>query len=95
MKLLEIIPRGEQNAIHTKELSRRMLTNDRAIIREIHEERCKGNIICSSKKGYYLPDGINEVHAWYKSARKRALSTLSCLKTARKMLKDAGIDPDA
>ena len=93
-ELMQLLPRGESNAIPMAELAMLRGETEREARREIHDLRCNGEIVCSSANGYFRPADNQELLTWYRVARCRGLATLKSISAARRKLKAAGIDPD-
>lgn len=87
ISILPLIPEGKNNAISMAELSRLTDQDGRTVRKAIEKARRNDAIICSSKAGYYTPASTEELQEFYKSARKRAMTTLTVLKSTRRMLK--------
>jgi hypothetical protein len=86
--IADILPRGRENAIDIEDIKRLTgIESTRVAQREIARERKCGAIICSGNdKGYWLPSDRAEAEKFYKSMRRRALSTLAACRGVRKML---------
>lgn len=86
-----LLPRGEANAVPTKALLKLAgLSDARAMQKQIESERAKGALILSKGGdggGYFLPTSRAEIARYEQTLRRRALSTLRTLKTARRALK--------
>lgn len=54
--------------------------------------RINGEMIASDSEGYYMPVTDEEVALYYRTARKRAITTLRSLKRTRQRLIAAGYD---
>lgn len=93
-ELMELIPRGKENAVTAQELAILKDSTRRNISRMVHEARSDGYLILSGRQGYYLPKDMEEVTEFYKRSRKQAVSLLAVLKTARKIVKGSGYEVD-
>ena len=93
-EILEFIPTGKENAVSMAELSSMIGVDNRTTRSMIYQLRRSGELVCSGDSGYYQPGNNQELFEWYRMAHSRAIGTLTTLKKARQMLKDAGIDPD-
>ena len=84
------LPYGERNAIPTKQLVQMVGYRDaRSLQAEIERERADGALILSKAVdggGYFLPENRAEIARYEATLRRRALSTLRTLKTARAAL---------
>lgn len=72
---------GEENAILSKDLARKLDITPRQLRDAIEKERAAGALICSSNKGYFRGKNRDEIAATYNHLRKRALGTLAMIKT--------------
>lgn len=86
--LEELLLHGEKNAITTPDLCRLLGLDDARELRLIvARERKAGAVILSScRGGYFLPDNKREVERFIKTERKKAISILAALKSARRYL---------
>lgn len=92
MDILSYIPTGRENAVTRKELCIRTGLTDREIRQKIEKARKDGNIIINLQdgKGYYQPEGTEEIQKQYTQNQKRAMSILIQQKYLRRKLKEAG-----
>lgn len=90
MNILEVLKKGEENAIHVQELADIFGTNITTIKKEIRRLRLEGILICSNTKGYFMPATRAEIEQYYKTWRKFALTCIRSLKAARKALNEIG-----
>lgn len=93
-KMLEAyIPVGEKNAIHMKDLAKLLgVTAEGAkeIVRMARPEAEKdGKIIASTSRGYFIPEGKEELEHYYLIMRQQALTRLKTVRTVRKLLREA------
>jgi len=90
--IVNAIPTGERNAISMatlRDVSR--CANERELRRCIEHLRTNSEIIiCSSDKGYYRPENMQELFKYYNRTHKRAMTNLMSLKHARRILKENG-----
>ena len=92
--ILDIIPRGPENAVTGWVLSRLMGVGGREIRRRIAEARAAGAVICTDGAGgYYRPSdngqrGRAEVAAWLDRLEARGVSTLMAGNSARAWLRN-------
>ena len=95
-RIATLLPRGEGNAIPTRELMALAgYGTVRQLQKQIEAERAAGALILSSSTGgYYLPadgeDGRAEIIRYERTLRRRAVNTLRPLKTARRALRVIG-----
>ena len=78
-KLLDLIPHGIENAIPMGTLSNLLNLSARETRRCVEQCRIAGNIICSCDEGYYIPENVSELFAYYLHVSGR-------IKTARDAL---------
>lgn len=96
MKVYDILPEGEENAISTVDLVRlRGFKSARELQLVIAFERSSGALIlsaCQNGGGYFRPSpgekGRREIAAFEHTLRLRALNTLRVLQAARAALGD-------
>lgn len=92
--ILDLIPRGPENAITGRVLSRLMGVGGREIRRRIAEARAAGKIILTDGAGgYYLPSdngqrGRDEVKAWLDRITAKGVSTIQAGNSARLWLRN-------
>ena len=93
-ELFDLIPEGEENAVHMKTLADCLNVEGRDIRREVLNLRNKERIIASSQNGYFIPTTKGELLKYYRESRGRALTTLKSLKKTRRVLRAMGFNPD-
>lgn len=88
--IAEMLKPGERNAMSTPDLCRALgIDNTRELRLMVAKERKAGAVILSScHGGYYLPDSRSEVERFVRTERKKAISTLAALKSAKRFLKE-------
>lgn len=83
---------GEHNAIPARVLMKMTgYSSIRNLQAEIERERVAGALIlskCTEGGGYYLPNSRAEIARYETTLRRRAISTLRTLKTARAALRE-------
>lgn len=77
MRIFNLIPVGEKNAIPKAELIRLTGLSERSLRLAVHQERRMGNQILTNCDGggYYLPESTRDVTRFIKSMRHRAAET--------------------
>lgn len=90
-KQLKNIPHSP-NRVHMNVLASLWGKSEREARREIESYRMRGTLIASDGGGYFIPTSIEEIAAYYRRHRKRAITTLRSLKETRRFLKSSGID---
>lgn len=84
---------GKDHAVSRTELAILTGLTDRAVRRAIEDARINGALIISTRNGgYYISSDVDEIQAFYRTEKARAISTLKRLKTMRSILKDNGIE---
>ena len=73
--------------IGLKRLSKMLNVDDRTVKKMILTARLNGEIIASCETGYFIPSTVEELETFYRTQRKRALTTLTSLKAVRAKLK--------
>ena len=87
--LFELLAVGKENAIPSRDLCKALQLRDVRELRLIvQRERQAGAVILSSEKGYFLPGCKSEVEKFIRTTDKKARSTMYCMKSAKKYLKD-------
>lgn len=87
MSLIDLIPRGKENAIHADALARYTGLSKREIRHKLECLRRSGEVILSSDRGYYLPADLSEITAYRKKEERRAKSIFRSLRSARQLEK--------
>ena len=87
--ICELLAIGKENAITSRDLCRTLQLKDvRELRLMVERERRAGAVILSSEKGYFLPGNKYEVERFIRTTSKKARSTMYCMKSAKKYLKD-------
>ena len=89
-KLIRLIPKGEANAISMHTLSVYLDCSERETRRIIKYARLAGKVICGDSSGYYLPETVAELRAYYHLAKERAATSRKCLKAVCRALEIEG-----
>lgn len=92
------IPRGAENAIKNRDLSRLLCISPRDVYLLIERARNNGDLIVSSNKGYYQPEvdetgrlteqGLAGLKLFYAVQRARGIGCLRSAKSARLAIKE-------
>jgi hypothetical protein len=94
--LLDLIPRGRENAIPMKDLARLMDYEPRAVRRLVFDERRRGVPICSTTDnidgGYYLPSDENEAATYIKEQKSRIKSAQIALQSVLDYVQEVRVD---
>ena len=81
-----LIPIGEENAIHAKELSALLNCTERELRMIVATARNNGKLICSSNSGYYRPSCKREIQDYVRTMQAHATSVFKTLQGAKKEL---------
>ena len=87
MNLLDFIPHGEENAISATELSKLNGRSKRFNRQSVLILRKSGIPVCSTERGYYLPETEAETRAYIHSQLSRIGNGYAALKPFRALLK--------
>ena len=82
--IMELLPLGQANAVSMYDLSNLLNITDREVRKVIFDLRCKGMVIAGDNNGYYIPNGLNELKAYYKLALSRGKATIRSIKAAKR-----------
>ena len=93
MELLHEIGVGKENAAPLLRLVIKTGEKERAVRKEIQRLREEGHLIINDQdgKGYYIATEFDEIARQYHQDRSRFLSIAKRIKTARRILRDAGM----
>ena len=86
------IPVGKDNAISRYDLRTKLGMSDRKMREVIHDAKVAGYLICSTSRGYYIPDDIEDIKHQYFREKKRIASTYAAIRQMRAILKDKGVE---
>jgi hypothetical protein len=93
MNILDILPKGLENAISTAEISSIMNADERTVRANIARYRNNGAVICSNGDksigpcGYFLPTNRAEIETFVRVEKAKIKSHKAALKSAEKELK--------
>lgn len=93
LRLLDAIPRGQENRITRGELMEITGLSDRILRQELHKLRAGGEVICSSTVppgGYWKPADAEETASFVASMHHRARATFAAATSANRALKAGG-----
>ena len=77
--LTDTIPIGQRDAVSMSHLARVHNLSDRKMRREVEKARKAGNLICSSDKGYFMPETISDIREYARRERARIRTGCQCL----------------
>lgn len=87
--IYEMLAIGKENAIPSRELCNALQLRDMRELRlMVQRERRSGAVILSSEKGYFLPGCKSEVEQFIRTTGRKARSTMRCMKSAKKYLRE-------
>ena len=91
--VLDLIGTGKENAAPLLRLVFRSGLSERAVRKAIQGLRDEGHLIINDQdgKGYYIATELDEIARQYHQDRSRFLSIAKRIKTARRILRDAGM----
>ena len=92
--ILSLIPSGEENAIHSRELQAITEISVRALRAEIESIRRAGFVICGSNSGYFMPADLDELRRHIQRQRRAARSVLYTLRSARQLEKELALQAE-
>lgn len=87
-RLFDIIPMGEDSAIHVEELAQIFNVNERDVRLNIEQMRCGGKVILSSDKGYFKPVSEDEIRRFVRRENKRYNAIERRTASARLLLRE-------
>ena len=90
-RIVNLIPKGKDNAISRSWLRYALGTSDRQVRKMIHDAREDGYLIINTGKGYYIPDNKEDLIRFYRREKARIASTYAGIRNARAQLKDMGV----
>ena len=88
--ILDFIPTGEENAVHSAEICTRFGLTERERRKLFERLRNAGAVICASDNGFFKPSDLTELTAYIgrESARSRSIS--HSLRSARELAAEWG-----
>lgn len=85
----DVLRKGKTQAISAEEVALLCgLPSKRAVVEQVAKERIDGHIICSTRKGYFLPETREELQEFVDLMEGRAKKTFAVIKKARHLLKE-------
>ena len=91
MRIAELLSKGQNNAISTRELCDVTGLCKRDLREQVRRERLAGAVILSRREnggGYYLPETKEEIQAFINTMGKQGRSIFSARKSAAAALKE-------
>lgn len=87
-RILELIPEGRENAVSLAYLAGMLNVSERTAKEYVSRTRKKGTPIVGDQYGYYRPANREELQWYYRIFRKRGLTALSSISSARRDLQE-------
>lgn len=86
--IFDFLSVGEERARTAKELAQLLGWDEREVTRAIHNERAAGALICSSSKGYFLPETIHDIQKFVATMRSRQKQIAKAAAAAEALLNE-------
>ena len=83
--VLDFIPTGEENAVHSAEICRRFGLNERERRKLFERLRNMGAVICMSGHGFFKPATLAELNTYIMQETARSRSISKSLRSARRL----------
>lgn len=77
--LVSIIPTGQAEAVSMSYLATILGLSNRALRKEIESARKAGVLICSSDRGYFMPETLEEIREYSQRVSARLKTGGACL----------------
>ena len=87
-RILELIPEGRENAVSLAYLAEMLKVSERTAKKYVSHARKNGTPIVGDQYGYYRPANREELQWYYRIFRKRGLTALSSISSARQDLQE-------
>ena len=81
--ILDYIPTGEVNAVHSAEICAAFDLTERERRKLFERLRNKGAVICSCDNGFFKPADLNELRRYIRTETARSESVLRSLNSAK------------
>lgn len=85
--ILDFIPTGEENAVHSAEICTRFGLTERERRKLFERLRNAGAVICASDNGFFKPATLAELTAYIRQESARSKSISYSLRSARELAK--------
>lgn len=90
--ILDFIPIGEDNAVHSAEICRRYDLTERERRKLFERLRNAGAVICASDNGFFKPADLAELQAYINQESARSRSISKSLRSAKRLAAEWGGD---
>ena len=91
-EILDYIPVGEANAIHSAEICRHFELTERERRKLFERLRNAGAVICSCDNGFFKPADLAELQAYINRERARSRSITRSLRSAKRLAAEWGVE---
>ena len=88
MKILDYIPRGQENAVSMADLAAAIGTDERTVRKIIEKARLEGAVIIGDNSGYYKPASRQELEPYVHRIEKKARKILAAVGAGRRLLRE-------
>lgn len=88
--ILDFIPIGEDNAVHSAEICRQYGLAERERRKLFERLRNKGAVICSCDNGFFKPADLAELQAYIDQETARSRSITRSLRSAKRLAAEWG-----
>ena len=88
--VLDYIPTGEENAVHSAEICRRFGLTERERRKLFEHLRNAGAVICMSDHGFFKPATLAELNTYIRQENARSRSISKSLRSARRLAAEWG-----
>lgn len=92
--ILDFIPIGAENAVHSAEICRHFDLTERERRKLFERLRNAGAVICMSNQGFFKPATLAELNIYIRQENARSRSISNSLHYARQLAKKWGGEPD-
>ncbi len=89
--LTETIPIGEQDAVSMRYLAALHHLTDRKMRQQVELARKAGILICSSDRGYFMPETLDDIRSYASRTKARIKTGGQCLAPFLREIRRAGI----
>lgn len=89
MRIEDLIPIGQKNAIHLEELAAAANTDERTARKLVHNAREQGAQILSGNDGYWIAENDFEKRKFVSMMQKHAISHFRSVKAIRDSINDS------
>ena len=95
LDIMSILSEGEENAVKVRQLSKILDLSGRDITICINALRRSGEVICSSRQGYFLPSTVDDVKRFYRQMTSRQQEIEKAKQSAKRYIEAHGETVDS